>query len=71
MQVSKVKVALILGHTASHRGSEITSEDFTHDWSFYVRGVEGTKIHSYIERVIFKLHESFSNPNQGVFTVIS
>ena len=64
-QISKVKVALTLGHSASHRAKTANSDDFTHDWSFYVRGDHGCKIHNYIDRVVFKLHESFKNPIQG------
>ena len=63
-----MKVALTLGHSASHRPkADLTgSGDYTHDWSFYVRGDPGCKIHNYIDRVVFKLHDTFPNPVQGL-----
>ncbi|KAL5260529.1 hypothetical protein ACHWQZ_G010611 [Mnemiopsis leidyi] len=67
-RISKVKVALTLGHSASHRAkADLTgSGDYTHDWSFYVRGDPGCKIHNYIDRVVFKLHDTFPNPVQVI-----
>lgn len=54
---------LILGHRASLR-ERATPEGFTHDWEVYVKGDRGD-IQSFVDRVIFYLHESFPKPRRG------
>ena len=65
VQFNKVKVCLVLGHTATRR-EEITSNEKTHDWKFYVKGEPGAKVECFIDRVIFTLHDSFPNPVQSM-----
>ncbi|OUM62413.1 hypothetical protein PIROE2DRAFT_11323 [Piromyces sp. E2] len=38
----------------------------THRWTVFVRGLNGEDISTYIKKVVFRLHESFENPNRVV-----
>ncbi|KAF7202638.1 protein ENL isoform X1 [Nothobranchius furzeri] len=58
-----VQVKLELGHRAQLR-KKITSEGFTHDWMVFVRGPETCDIQHFVERVVFRLHESFPKPKR-------
>lgn len=60
-----IVVLLNIGHKASHMPAP--EFPFTHDWSAYVQGGEGIDIKHFVEKVIFKLHETFTNPVQGLF----
>uniref|UniRef100_A0A8C6NAI7 YEATS domain-containing protein n=1 Tax=Melopsittacus undulatus TaxID=13146 RepID=A0A8C6NAI7_MELUD len=41
-----------------------TTEGFTHDWMVFVRGPEQCDIQHFVERVVFRLHESFPKPKR-------
>uniref|UniRef100_A0A8C6V363 MLLT1 super elongation complex subunit a n=1 Tax=Neogobius melanostomus TaxID=47308 RepID=A0A8C6V363_9GOBI len=58
-----VQVKLELGHRAQLR-KKITSEGFTHDWMVFVRGPETGDIQHFVEKVVFRLHESFPKPKR-------
>ncbi|KAL1022926.1 hypothetical protein UPYG_G00034290 [Umbra pygmaea] len=58
-----VQVKLELGHRAQLR-KKVTSEGFTHDWMVFVRGPETGDIQHFVEKVIFRLHESFPKPKR-------
>uniref|UniRef100_A0A034VIT4 Protein ENL n=1 Tax=Bactrocera dorsalis TaxID=27457 RepID=A0A034VIT4_BACDO len=58
-----VKVQFEIGHTARLR-SKKTSEGFTHDWELYVRGVKEADISTYVDKVVFNLHDSFPKPKR-------
>ncbi|KAE8293970.1 Protein ENL YEATS domain-containing protein 1 [Larimichthys crocea] len=58
-----VQVKLELGHRAQLR-KKVTSEGFTHDWMVFVRGPETGDIQHFVERVVFRLHESFPKPKR-------
>lgn len=58
-----VQVKLELGHKAAIRKIP-TQEGFTHDWSVFVRGPDGSNVQHFIEKVIFHLHESFPKPKR-------
>ncbi|KPL96838.1 hypothetical protein QR98_0001850 [Sarcoptes scabiei] len=60
-----VEVQLEIGHVAKPK-SKKTPEGYTHDWTVFVRGVENSNIHSFVEKVIFHLHESFPKPKRGL-----
>lgn len=62
-----VQVKLELGHRAQLR-KKVTSEGFTHDWMVFVRGPETGDIQHFVERVVFRLHESFPKPKRGETT---
>ncbi|XP_060788498.1 protein ENL isoform X2 [Neoarius graeffei] len=58
-----VQVKLELGHRAQLR-KKATSEGFTHDWMVFVRGPENSDIQHFVDKVIFRLHESFPKPKR-------
>lgn len=59
-----VQVKLELGHRAQLR-KKVTTEGFTHDWMVFVRGPETCDIQHFVERVVFRLHDSFPKPKRG------
>nr|XP_015856279.1 protein ENL isoform X1 [Peromyscus maniculatus bairdii] len=58
-----VQVKLELGHRAQLR-KKPTTEGFTHDWMVFVRGPEQCDIQHFVEKVIFRLHDSFPKPKR-------
>uniref|UniRef100_A0A3B3T031 MLLT1 super elongation complex subunit n=1 Tax=Paramormyrops kingsleyae TaxID=1676925 RepID=A0A3B3T031_9TELE len=58
-----VQVKLELGHRAQLR-KKVTTEGFTHDWMVFVRGPESGDIQHFVEKVVFRLHESFPKPKR-------
>ncbi|XP_069505655.1 protein ENL isoform X2 [Ambystoma mexicanum] len=58
-----VQVKLELGHRAQLR-KKVTTEGFTHDWMVFVRGPEQCDIQHFVEKVVFRLHESFPKPKR-------
>ncbi|XP_029683794.1 protein ENL isoform X1 [Takifugu rubripes] len=58
-----VQVKLELGHRAQLR-KKVTSEGFTHDWMVFVRGPETGDIQHFVDKVVFRLHESFPKPKR-------
>uniref|UniRef100_UPI00398E7130 protein ENL isoform X1 n=2 Tax=Pristiophorus japonicus TaxID=55135 RepID=UPI00398E7130 len=58
-----VQVKLELGHRAQLR-KKPTTEGFTHDWMVFVRGPEQSDIQHFVEKVVFRLHESFPKPKR-------
>ncbi|KAM5192291.1 protein ENL isoform 2-T2 [Mantella aurantiaca] len=58
-----VQVKLELGHRAQLR-KKPTPEGFTHDWMVFVRGPEQCDIQHFVERVVFRLHDSFPRPKR-------
>lgn len=65
-----MQVKLELGHRAQLR-KKVTSEGFTHDWMVFVRGPETGDIQHFVEKVVFRLHESFPKPKRGMMTEIT
>ncbi|KAF2980934.1 hypothetical protein EK904_006542 [Melospiza melodia maxima] len=63
MPLCTVQVKLELGHRAQLR-KKPTTEGFTHDWMVFVRGPEQCDIQHFVERVVFRLHESFPKPKR-------
>ncbi|KAG8594007.1 hypothetical protein GDO81_001032 [Engystomops pustulosus] len=58
-----VQVKLELGHRAQLR-KKPTTEGFTHDWMVFVRGPEQCEIQHFVEKVVFRLHDSFPRPKR-------
>ncbi|KAK2498737.1 hypothetical protein MC885_017273 [Smutsia gigantea] len=58
-----VQVKLELGHRAQLR-KKPTTEGFTHDWMVFVRGPEQCDIQHFVEKVVFRLHDSFPKPKR-------
>ncbi|XP_071488663.1 protein AF-9-like [Diadema antillarum] len=63
--VQGVQVKLELGHRATIRAKPI-QEGFTHDWTMFVRGPEGSSIEHFVDKVVFQMHESFPRPKRVV-----
>uniref|UniRef100_A0A8C2EYL8 MLLT1 super elongation complex subunit a n=1 Tax=Cyprinus carpio TaxID=7962 RepID=A0A8C2EYL8_CYPCA len=63
MESCTVQVKLELGHRAQLR-KKVTSEGFTHDWMVFVRGPESSDIQHFVDKVVFRLHESFPKPKR-------
>ena len=61
--LQSVQVKLELGHRAVVRVKP-TPEGFTHDWSVFVRGPEGSNIQYFVQKVVFHLHDSFPKPKR-------
>uniref|UniRef100_A0A672LFX7 MLLT1 super elongation complex subunit n=1 Tax=Sinocyclocheilus grahami TaxID=75366 RepID=A0A672LFX7_SINGR len=59
----KLMQFLELGHRAQLR-KKVTSEGFTHDWMVFVRGPENSDIQHFVDKVVFRLHESFPKPKR-------
>ena len=68
--MSAIRVNIEIGHEASVR-SKKTPEGFTHDWEVFVRGQEGAEISHFVEKVVFKLHETFQKPRRGKYYAIT
>ncbi|XP_057574741.1 protein ENL-like [Hippopotamus amphibius kiboko] len=58
-----VQVKLELGHRAQLR-KKPTTEGFTHDWMVFVRGPEQCEIQHFVEKLVFRLHDSFPKPKR-------
>ncbi|KAM4708329.1 protein ENL [Discoglossus pictus] len=58
-----VQVKLELGHRAQLR-KKPTTDGFTHDWMVFVRGPEHFDIQHFVEKVVFRLHDSFPKPKR-------
>ncbi|KAE8631910.1 hypothetical protein XENTR_v10001355 [Xenopus tropicalis] len=58
-----VQVKLELGHRAQLR-KKPTTEGFTHDWMVFVRGPDQYDIQHFVEKVVFRLHDSFNRPKR-------
>ncbi|KAH9513199.1 hypothetical protein Btru_034361 [Bulinus truncatus] len=56
-----VTVTIELGHQA-HFLREPSPEGFTHDWTVFVRGQEGSRLEAFVEKVVFRLHKTFKCP---------
>ncbi|XP_073400347.1 protein ENL isoform X1 [Dendrobates tinctorius] len=59
-----VQVKLELGHRAQLR-KKPTPEGFTHDWMVFVRGPEQCDIQHFVDKVVFRLHDSFPRPKRA------
>lgn len=60
-----VTVTIELGHQANFL-EEPSIEGFTHDWTVFVRGFEGSKLEYFVEKVIFRLHKTFKMPTRVI-----
>ncbi|XP_042833869.1 protein ENL isoform X3 [Panthera tigris] len=63
VKMCTVQVKLELGHRAQLR-KKPTTEGFTHDWMVFVRGPEQCEIQHFVEKVVFRLHDSFPKPKR-------
>uniref|UniRef100_A0A2C9K505 YEATS domain-containing protein n=1 Tax=Biomphalaria glabrata TaxID=6526 RepID=A0A2C9K505_BIOGL len=56
-----VTVTIELGHQANFL-SKPSPEGFTHDWTVFVRGQDGSRLDAFVEKVVFRLHKTFKCP---------
>lgn len=59
-----VRVLLELGQNVVRR-TKNTPEGYTHDWELFVQGANGADISTFVEKVVFQLHDSFPKPKRG------
>ncbi|CAF4061366.1 unnamed protein product, partial [Rotaria sp. Silwood1] len=52
---------ILYGNTAKHFGSKRDSDGHTHRWILYVRSFNNDDMSSYINRIQFRLHETYPN----------
>jgi hypothetical protein len=58
-------------HAALIKGEIPSDPSHTHIWTIYVRGLNGEDQSYFIDKVEFKLHESFKNPKRGILLFTS
>ena len=61
--LQSVQVKIELGHRATVR-KKPSAEGYTHDWTVFVRGPEGSNIQNFVEKVVFHLHDTFPKPKR-------
>jgi YEATS domain-containing protein 4 len=61
-----ISVPFIYGSTAVPISNRKDETSHTHKWSVYVRGLEGQKLDWLFKKVVFKIHETFPNPNRSI-----
>ncbi|RKP38633.1 yeats family-domain-containing protein, partial [Dimargaris cristalligena] len=58
---------IVYGNIAAPLGNERASQpDHTHRWTMSLRGVNNEDISYYVKKVVFKLHETYPQPNRAV-----
>lgn len=57
----RIKNSIEIGHTAQQK-AKASPEGFTHDWELFVRGADGNNLSSFVDKIVFNLHESFPKP---------
>jgi hypothetical protein len=43
------------------------ASSYTHAWRLYLRSIDNEDLRPLVARVVFKLHDSFSQPTRGFF----
>jgi YEATS domain-containing protein 4 len=63
---------IVYGSTSRPVTPQDTLSDPSHSfiWTVYLRGVDGEDISYFIDKVEFKLHESFASPIRGIYRVL-
>jgi transcription initiation factor IIF auxiliary subunit len=56
-----IQVIIEFGHKAFLK-TKINSKGHTHDWNVYVRAGDNQSIEKLVNKVQFRLHETFKNP---------
>jgi transcription initiation factor IIF auxiliary subunit len=56
---------IIVGTVAEQLPPEQQTEEKTHRWTVYVRGVNNEDLSYFISHVVFKLHWSFAEPDRS------
>lgn len=53
-----------LGHISKPLNKKLAN-GYTHKWTIFVRGANSSKIEHCIQKVVFELHDSFTEPYRG------
>lgn len=64
----QLSIGFIVGSVAFSLPKDECSEDKTHRWSVYIRGLEDEDLSYLIHRVVFVLHPSFPNSSRTITT---
>lgn len=65
MKGAVIKKSIIYGSMSFYQGKK-ADEQNSHKWACYVRGYDNEDISSFIKKIVFTLHPSFSNPVRTV-----
>ncbi|XP_015783472.1 YEATS domain-containing protein 4-like [Tetranychus urticae] len=57
---------IVYGNVARHFGKKREEDGHTHSWNVYVKPFQNEDMSTYVKKVHFKLHESYTNPNRIV-----
>jgi len=55
---------IVFGSIATQLNKK-ADDQHTHKWKVFVRGANNEDVSYFIKKVVFKLHESFANPNRS------
>ena len=61
---------IIFGSIATSLNNKKADDQHTHKWKVFVRGANNEDISYYVKKVVFKLHESFANPNRSLLLIL-
>lgn len=65
MKGVQVSIPVVTGTVAVSLGKKAT-DTATHSWTVYVRSAQDESLGSVVKKAVFKLHESFPNPNREI-----
>lgn len=55
---------IVYGNFAKHMGKKREEDGHTHNWTVYVRPYKNEDMSTYVKKVHFKLHDSYTNQNR-------
>lgn len=54
--------AVVVGNTSTYLGGKRETDGHTHTWAVYLKPFQGEDMSTYVKKVHFKLHDSYSQP---------
>lgn len=57
---------IVYGNMARYFGKKREEDGHTHQWTVFLKPFENEDMSTYVRKVIFKLHESYANPNRVI-----
>jgi len=66
MKGASVFKPIVYGNVAKYFGKKREEDGHTHQWTVYVKPYKNEDISSWVKKVHFKLHESYTEPNRVV-----
>lgn len=58
--------SIVYGNVARYFGKKRDEDGHTHQWTVYIKPYKNEDMSTYVKKVHFKLHESYTNPNRVV-----